>query len=269
VVAGSPEIFMYNPNVKKVFNFANPLYFYEDYINDETYVIKEEPYVCYDYLNKNKHLVEVWCDLIGVPCDGINPDLYFIPSELTSAELHIKEVSKRNKDKPIMMFQWVGGKVPEKNEDIAVKQALASMYKRSIPYEEACEIAKALNKDYAVCVVGHTNFPEIPLTEKFFYPLRSTLALLTVKDVEFIGIDSFLQHASASNQINKSGTVLWGGTSHKVLGYDLHKNIYNNSGCPPCHRPNSYLFDVLPTGGIWECPKGEVCMKGFDKVVCK
>lgn len=269
VLAGAPEVFMYNPNVKRTFNFGNPLYFYEDFVNDENFIIKEEPYVHYDYLNKNKHLVECWCDILGVPCDGVSPDIYLIPSELASAEMHIKEVSKRNKDKPVMLFQWIGGKVPEKaSDDMSTKQALAAMYKRSIPYDEACNIAKHLNKDYTVAVVGHTNFPDIPLTEKFFYPLRNTIALLKYCE-GFVGIDSFLQHAAASIQIAKPGVVLWGGTSHKVLGYDIHSNIYNH-GCPlntPCHRPNSYLFDITPTGGIWECPYGESCMNGFDKIV--
>ena len=46
VVAGHPEVYMYNPNVSKVYAFHNPLYFYQDQIVDKNVlVLKSEPYL--------------------------------------------------------------------------------------------------------------------------------------------------------------------------------------------------------------------------------
>ena len=47
VVTGYPDIFLHNPHVYRVFRFDNPLYFYDDYVTPESYVIKVEPYVSY------------------------------------------------------------------------------------------------------------------------------------------------------------------------------------------------------------------------------
>lgn len=261
VLAGCPEIYMHNPNVKRVFNFNNPIYFYEDFVNDESMVVKVEPYFHYDYINKKKNVVECWCEMLEIECDGIEPDIYFNPSELDAAKLFAQEIAQ---GKELVLLQWVGGKVPaQPNDDKAFKIALAEMFKRAMPKDQAQAITNYLtNKRKAVVVnIAHPNFPPIGNCKTPAFPIRVLLSLLNEASF-FIGIDSFLQHAAAARQINKKGIVIWGGTSKTCLGYDIHENL-EIEACPTpaCHRPNSFLFDLHSNGTIWECPHGEPCMK--------
>jgi len=265
VVAGYPDVFMNNPNVKKVFNFNNPLYFYEDYVNDASCVLKCEPYVNYDYINGNKHLVTVWCEMLGIKIDGIEPDLYFTPNELKAAEMYVNKITN-NKKKDLVFLQWIGGKTPQDKSPEQLQACLASMYRRSLTQNIAQSLVDKLkNLDYVVGVVGHENFPELNNAEKIAFPLRNTLALLKYGR-SFIGIDSFLQHACAAKQIDVKGLVTWGGTNPAKLGYDKHANYVIEPQCnnPMCHRPNSYLFDTQTNGNMWDCQHGDACMKAFN-----
>ena len=77
VIAGCPDIFLRNPNIRRVLRMGQCFYFYEDYIlNSKSFVINVEPYQSYDYIYKKKHFVECWCDLIGIPCDNIYPEIF-------------------------------------------------------------------------------------------------------------------------------------------------------------------------------------------------
>jgi hypothetical protein len=264
VIAGCQEVFFYNPNIKRVFNFNNPLHFYDDYVNEETVIFKEEPYLDYGYVTKQKHLIQAWCDDLEIENVQKTPDLHFLDSEFESAEMYIKELKEKKKKqkKGFILFQWVGGKFPENNTNLEYKKSLAPMFRRAIPHNIATDICAKLIKDgYIVGVVGHENFPTIENAEKIFFPIRSTLALLKYADY-FIGIDSFLQHAAASDVFNTKGIVLWGGTSPNCLGYDKHVNLTRTECIEPfCHRPNSYLFDIQGHGAMWDCPYGEKCLK--------
>jgi len=90
------------------------------------------------------------------------------------------------------------------------------------------------------------------------FPLRQSIVLLKFSK-GFIGIDSFLHHAAAMWEIK--GVVCWGGTHPKKLGYEFHANIAKEV-CPQpfCHRPDSYLFDVNPANGVWNCPYSQKCL---------
>jgi hypothetical protein len=264
VVAGFTDIFLYNPNVKKVFNFGNPLYFYDDYINDEAYVIRQEPYLEYEYISKKSHLIDVWCKQIGVEPTTLTPDIYFLENEIDAAKMYVDNVTENGK-KELILLQWIGGKVPKDKTPAELKGSLAAMYRRSLPQDTAQKLVNKLveTNKYVVGNVAHENFPDIKNTNRIHFPIRSVIALL--KHVKtFIGIDSFLQHAAASSEINKQGVVCWGGTSPICLGYDTHVNL-TKSVCnnPFCHRPNSYLFDMQSHGAMWDCTYGDRCMKAF------
>jgi len=265
VVAGCPDIFMNNLNVRKIFNFNNALHFYNDLIdqNDDIYIMKVESYLHTDYLTKQKHVVECWCEMLGVEWDGNEPDLFFTPNDIDAAKIYIDEFTNKGKKK-FAMFQWIGGKVPNQPDNTKeMKAFLAEMYRRAIPQKHAQEIANLLMEKYN-CKVGliqHQNFPVLDKCERICFPIRATISLLYNADY-FIGIDSLLQHAAASKQINKRGIVIWGGTSPICLGYPLHKNLQIKAcTTPECHRPNSYLLDMQVNGQMWDCPVGEPCMK--------
>jgi len=267
VMAGCPEVFFYNPNVYRTFNFGNPLYFYDDYVNDETAILKTEPYLNHDYINKEKHLVEAWCEQLEVECDGIEPDLFFLDSELEMAKFYV-EKTQENAKKEMILLQWIGGKVPEDKSNEKLKMSLMAMFRRSLPMAEIEKLVSYLKDKYVIGNVGHNNFPELKNTNLVFFPIRSTLALLPYVKT-FIGIDSFLQHAAAAKQINKKGIVLWGGTTPKCLGYSTHINITKEvCNTTFCHRPNSFLFDAQPNGTMWSCIHNEKCMKySSDEII--
>jgi hypothetical protein len=268
VVAGCPEVFFYNPSVYRTFNFGNPLYFYDDFVNDETVILKNEPYLDYSYINKEKHVVESWCDQFEIICDGIEPDLFFLDSELEMAKFYV-EKTQNNAKKEMILLQWIGGKVPEDKSNDKLKMSLMTMFRRSLPLIEVEKVVDYLKDKYVIGNVGHNNFPDLKDTNIVFFPIRSTLALLQYVKT-FIGIDSFLQHASAAKQINKKGLVLWGGTSPKCLGYNTHINITKEvCNTPYCHRPNSYLFDAQPNGAMWSCIHNEKCLKYTAEEIIK
>lgn len=263
VVAGYNEIFLYNKNIKKIFNFNNPLYFYDDYINEETKIFKVEPYLDYSYVNKKTHLVESWNNQLNIESNEINPDFYYLPNEERAAKIYVDKITENGK-KELILIQWVGGKIPKDKTEAELMGSLSSMYRRSLDKNEVQKIVDVLKeKGYVIGIVGHENFPEIKNTEKIFFPLRSTIMLLKFSKT-FIGIDSFLQHAAASNQINKKGIVCWGGTTPKCLGYNTHINLTKEVCANPfCHRPNSYLFDIQPHGMMWDCPVDNECMRSY------
>ncbi len=263
VVAGCPEVFMHNPNVKRTFHFGNALHFFEDWINEDSQVIKTEPYLHYDYINKTKHVIECWCEQIGVPFDGLEPDIYFTPNELEAAKIFTEELTDGGATE-LALIQWIGGAIPDKPGDSKqLKERLAGMYRRAMPQGQAQDIVDHLAdvRGWTVLNIAHPHMPQLKNCKSPFFPIRAAISLLTQAKT-FIGIDSFLQHAAAARQIQKKGLVVWGGTSKVCLGYDLHTNLEVKScPTPACHRPNSYLMDVQANGMIWDCPYGEPCMK--------
>ena len=65
-------------------------------------------------------------------------------------------------------------------------------------------------------------------------------------------IDSCLQHAAVA--FNLQSTVLWIGTSPKVFGYKLHKNVVAKVPNKKNQLIGSYLFDYQFENNIHECP---------------
>jgi hypothetical protein len=259
VVSGAPDIFLYNPNVFKVFRFDNPLYFYDDYVTPESFVIKAEPYTQYEYFAEKRHLIDVWCEMIGLERKGAMPEMFYLDNELEAAKIYVDKVTSEGKKRFVLM-QWIGGIVPKDKTKEGLYDAICRMHRRSIPQSVAQKLAnKLVSRDFAVGCVQHENFPDLQGVERVCFPPRAVIALLKHSE-GFIGIDSFLHHAAACLNIN--GVVLWGGTSPKCLGYECHKNL-ERTACPTpfCHRPDSYMFDTNNVNGMWNCPYNVKCME--------
>lgn len=255
VVAGFPEIFQNNPNCKRVYGFMNCQHLFEDYIfqNTDTIMLETEPYRHPEYLSGEKHIVECWCEQMDILCDSVLPEMFFTKNEQEMAKTYMTKFKK-----PLVLFQHVGGKTPDscqKSEQIASQGA---MYRRSLPDETVQDIVDGLVKDgYVVGSVQSPNQFTPKNVELIHFPIRAVIGLLPyVSGV--IAIDSFLQHAAAS--LGVKSLVLWGGTSPKRLGYELHTNLRRNvCNTPECHRPNSYAFDIQPNGMMWDCPYSDKC----------
>jgi len=264
VVATCPDVFLKNPHIRRVVNVGNPLYFFEDYIlESKTAVLNVEPYTAFNYVYGRKHFVECWCDLIGVPCTGVHPELYFTDNERSMARVYLEGF-----DRKMVLFQHNGGKKPDDRSEKAKITAKSAMYRRSLPEDVVTEITDALvERGFMVGSVGHDTQFHPSKAEIVNFPVRSILALL-LHVPHVLCIDSFLYHGATA--LGKRTVCMWGGTNPKVLGYGEHRNL-TRKACPTpmCHRPNSYLFDIQPTGFMWECQFDDRCMDYSSEEILK
>ena len=254
VMCSFPDVFMHNPNVYRVFNFMNPLYFYEDFVlRSKSRVINLEPYYHYDYLYEKKHLAEVWCEMVGTGFDNIKPDIHLLPTEMDIARNFAAKI-----DKPIMLIQPFGGKNPVNKDPNEVNKAMREMFRRNISTKSVKETVTKMKDDYHILLAKFPNQPEIEGAQSLTIPLRQLFALIPHAN-KLLLIDSFMQHAAAA--FEKKAVVCWGGTSPEALGYKSHNNL-TKEVCdnPFCHRPNSFLFDRQPQGATWDCPYGVKCL---------
>lgn len=268
VLSGCPELFKYDPNVHEAIRFDNPSGFYDRYIQDkESYIFKIEPYVDNEYVNHDKHLIDVWCNAIGIERKGAVPQLHFLKNELELAKSMYKEITEGGKKK-LVLFQWIGGIVPPDQKEITLLDCKMKMHRRSIPQVVAQQVVnKLIAKKYAVGNISHENFPQMNGAKRVFFNLRGTLALTHYAE-GFIGIDSFMHHAAVA--VGLKGVVVWGGTNPAKLGYEQHRNL-SKEVCrtPFCHRPDSYLFDGDANTGLWNCPFDEVCLDWTSDEIIK
>ncbi|MEI6297395.1 MAG: hypothetical protein WCO84_07205 [bacterium] len=258
VVAGFPDVFLYNPDVYKVFRFDNPLYFYDDFVTPESRLMHVEPYREHGYLHGNKHLITAWCDMLGLDPEGARPILHFLKKEEEAAQIYVDKITAGGKKK-FVLLQWTGGIVPKEKNAESYVDSVSRMHKRSISKSVAQKLVnKLISRDYVVGAVQSANHPDLEGVQRIEFPIRNVMALLKYSD-HFIGIDSFLQHAAAAMGV--TGVVVWGGTKPERLGYPENVNL-TKKACPTpfCHRPNSYIFDANPSGFIWNCPHDEKCM---------
>jgi hypothetical protein len=219
VITAYPEVFIGNPNVYKVFRSGNFPYFYEDYVknSEDTLFFLEEPYRSKGYLQQDKHLIESWCETIGVEVKTTKPSLHYNPLELEQVESLIQT------DKPVLLFQPFGGDVNKQR----MPEDLNYCWNRDIPPHQAQIAVDILKKEYYVVHVKGQGQPSLRGCQEITLAPRNLLALPKFVD-RIIGIDSCIQHAAAAWE--KAATVCWVTNKPKVFGYDLHKNILPQEG---------------------------------------
>lgn len=272
VLCGCPEVFNKNPNVKKIVNLSHPGSVYDPFVKDsKTIILTAEPYQNYDYIYRRKHFVECWCDEIGVPADGIYPEMYFSIAEMEMGLDWLHRFSGK-----MVLFQHQGGKIPTTNAAKDKMIAKNGMFRRNLPETVAQEVTDGLiERGYYVGSVGHENQFLPKQAEAIKFPPRAVTALIpNVRAV--ITIDSYLLHAAACFKDKTPTLALWGGTNPKVLGYPTHRNM-TRSACdtPMCHRPDSFLFDNDTSGYTWDCPHNDICcnytseeiLNAFDEMI--
>lgn len=250
VICGFTEAFYPNPNAHRVFHFSQTQYFYEDYIkNSKSLILRQDPYYEFDCVYPgNKHFTQAWCELFDLEWDNAKPDLFFTNSEIAEARQVIE-----SRKRPVLLMQLTGGIVPQSG------QPTMKMYTRNLPMDIADKLVKKLKDKFHIMAIAGPNQIIPKDTERVTHRFRNVMALAFFSKKVLL-IDSFMQHACAA--IDKEAVVLWGGTSPKLLGYKIHKNMFQIK-CPTpfCNRPNSFLFDTTPYGVPWECEHSDVCME--------
>lgn len=252
VVASWPDIFKFNPNVYRTFRLGNTPNFYDDYINGHrSLIFKVESYYHNDYINppeEPKHLTQLWCEMLDVPFDNSEPELFFTKQELAMGKSYCE-----NKDKPVLAIQYQGGQVITQQNQVKIKQ-----FVRTLPLDTVRTIIDDMKNTHHIMSVQAKEQHHWDDVEFTNCSIRQAMTVIPFVDKIF-SIDSMVQHVAAA--FDKKAVVCWGATNPKLLGYEKHHNITREvCKTPMCHRPNSYLFDVSYDGQLWDCPYSDACM---------
>jgi hypothetical protein len=239
MVVSHPEVFINNPNIDRVYQLGQTPYFYQDYIyNKDVIIFRHEPYHQTGHITKTKHLIENWCDLLGLAYKMQKPEIFVNYMQRQS-------INVWNRSQPIMVIQTNGGP-----GDIHTP---SYSWTRDMPINVAQHIVDRFKHDYHIIQITKPDGYFLEGVERFDAKISNMelFALLVVAQKRVL-IDSCLQHAAAA--FNLPSTVLWIGTSPTVFGYDMHTNIEANLPETANQLIGSYLFDYQFDNNDYECP---------------
>lgn len=243
MVVSYPEIFLNNPYIDRVYQLGQTPYFYQDYIEGKDVIIsRHEPYNQTGHVTMKKHLIENWCDLLGIKYTEQQPIVYanFVQRQLTG-------LWKRQR--PTMVIQTGGG--PGQG------QKYSYSWTRDMPQDVAQAVVNKFRDQYHILHVTRPDGYHLDGVERIDSPLSNIeLFAILVDAQKRVLIDSCLQHAAAAFKLQS--TVLWIGTSPTVFGYKLHTNIVANLPKKANQMIGSYLFDYQFENNIHECPYMEL-----------
>ena len=198
-----------NTDVHRVFGMNNIQYFYDDYINSDTIIIKHNPYDDPDYIKGKKHLIDVWCNLCEVPVER-RLKLCVNPRE----EESISRKLALDGSKEICVIQTNGG---------ANNQGGRVSWARDLPIQTAQSVINAIDKSKTRIIhIRREDQPKLSGVEWYDLNLREIFALIKVSNRRLL-IDSFCQHAAKAFELKS--TVCWVINSPDVLGYYENENI--------------------------------------------
>lgn len=218
VVTSYPDVFIGNPNANKILNHTQTAGIYKKHImNKDCKVFIADPYNSSDYITESKHLIEIWCEMYGVPYNGENPELFISNSEKQYFEKFYKT------DKPIFAIQTNGG---------GVGQPLQYSWTRDIPETTVMEIINQFKDKYTILHIKREDQPIYPDTLQALDSFRSIAILLSLSKKRLL-IDSSAMHIAQA--LGLSSVVMWVGTNPKVFGYENNQNIIAN---PPTREVN-------------------------------
>lgn len=239
MVTSWPEVYLNNKFVDRIYQLGNCPYFYEDYIENKDVIIsKHEPYHQTDHITKKKHLINNWCDLMGLEYKEQTPVI--IPNYPQSMLVNMWK-----KNKPTMIIQSGGGPMEG--------QRFSYSWTRDIPQEVSQQIVNKFSQQYHIIQITRPDGYFLEGVERIDQKMSNIeLFSLLATSQKRILIDSSLQHAAAA--FNLKSTVLWVGTSPKVFGYKLHNNIEANIPQRANQLIGSYTFDYQFENNLHECP---------------
>ena len=234
-----PEVFLNHPNIDRVYALGQCPHFYDDYVHQkDTVVYRHEPYNQSGHIHRKTHLIHNWCDLLGIQYKEQTPKVI-----INYAQQQL--VGIWNRDKPTMVLHTNGGPIDG--------QKYPYNWCRDIPPELAQAIVNKFHKTYHIFQVCRKDSVALENVERVDQPLSNLeLFSMLASSKKRVLIDSCLQHAAVA--FNLPSTVLWVGTSPKVFGYKLHKNVVAKVPNKKNQLIGSYLFDYQFENNIHECP---------------
>lgn len=239
LIASWPEVFLNNPYVDRVYQLGQTPHFYEDYVDGKDVIIfKHEPYHQTSHITRSKHLIENWCDLLGIPYKQQQPQIFINYPQQMLRGLWLRS-------KPIMVLQTGGG--PTQG------QKYSYSWTRDMPIEVAQKIVQKFQNQYHIIQITRPDGYQLQGVERVDSPLSNIeLFALVAASEKRVLIDSCLQHTAAAFKL--PSTILWVGTSPIVFGYDLHTNISAKLPKKANQLIGSYLFDYQFENNFHECP---------------
>lgn len=266
VQASYPRAFTTNPSADRVYGFqTGPDFrdFHQDYE-----IVAPEPYIDLAYRQKKRHVVDAWCDMVGVK----PPTKKAGEIRLTSREKEYAQTRcQRPAGKKLIAVQFFGGTSYYSAAD-AGNPHQSKQY-RDVPKATAQEIvSRLIQQGFLVLQIALPTEPQLQGATQIMSLMpnpneipdpRLVWACLDQCDA-LITIDTQALHAW--HALGKSGAVvLWGGTHQNCLGYPDDLNMVNKDcKCSDLHcmRPDGALGDV-EGDGPWVCPLDAACMS-FD-----
>lgn len=248
VVTAWPSVFFNNPNVYQIYPIGQVSNFYKNFVKDkDTKIFRIDPYHTEDYILNKRHLIDIWCDLVGTKNDGIGPKLFFSPLELQN----IRGKILNGVTKPIFLLHSNGGG--------GGPQSRPYSWYRDIPDQNARDVVEYFKNDYHIYQLGYEGQPKIEGTSNLKLETREILASPLFSRKRLL-IDSFTQHAAVA--FGQKSVVCWVGNKPEVLGYDFHINIKPNVEPVFDTLHSSYLDDADIGGNPIQFPYDR--LKIFD-----
>jgi ADP-heptose:LPS heptosyltransferase len=243
--------FFYNPDVFRFFlQNQIPQYFKDDYLKDDTIIMKHDPYNETNHILRKEHLTETWCKMFNVPYDGYKPKIYLNPREIEIVRDKIKPDGR-----PIMLLQTHGGS--------PTGQYSKKSWYRDMPIEIAQKLVNYFSKSYRIL---HIKSPEQPIlqgVEPLTLPFRELYAVFPLSTKRLF-IDSFAQHVAAA--LNLPSTVVWIGNKPEVFGYPENTNILPNAKYINELNKFTYLQDDI-SGQIQAFPYDTINLFDINKII--
>lgn len=244
--------FYYSDDVWRFYNFGQMQYFFDDYINEDTIILRHEVYHSEDHILQRKHLVDSWCDMYDIPSDGHEPTITLNPREIEIARDKIKPDS----GKPIMLLQTHGGS--------PTAQYSKKSWFRDMPMSIAQKLVNYYSKSYRILHIRSHDQPALEGTEILNLPFRELYAVFPLS-TKRIFIDSFSQHVAAG--LGLQSTVVWIGNKPEVFGYEDNINIVPNANYVRELNKFSYLDQFDISGQIQQFPYDTVNMVDINKII--
>ena len=240
----------YNPNIYRIYNFGSNNYFYNDFVFDNTIIMKIDPYHTEDHILQRKHLIKTWCDLYNIPYNGEKPKIYINPRETELVTDKIKP-----KGKPIMLLQTHGG---------APNQYSKKSWARDMPIEIAQSIVNFYSKSYRILHMRREDQPKLENVEPLTLPHRELYAIFPLSTKRLF-IDSFAQHTAGA--LNLPSTVCWIVNKPEIFGYDIHSNILPNATEISKLDKFSYLEEYDISGQVQQFPYNSVNLFDINQII--
>jgi ADP-heptose:LPS heptosyltransferase len=237
VITSYPDVFINNPNVNRVIMHGTIANLHKDFIEGkEAKIFITDPYTMSDYITESKHLIEIWCNLCGVPYNGEMPELFLSNGEKEYFAPFYKL------DKPIMVIQPNGG---------AQEQPLKYSWTRDIPISIMNEVINHFKKDYSIVHVKREDQLIYENTIGALDGFRSVAVLLSLSSKRLL-IDSSAMHIATALQL--PSVVTWVGTNSSVFGYDMHTNIKANTPDVKLNTDNYFYQKYALFEDVSRCP---------------